>query len=105
MKESILEITHSAAKALHKVGAIDKTTMREYEALCLQPVKALTPKKIQQLRRKSKVSQAIFAKLLNTSTSTVQQWEQGDKNPNGISLKLLHIVKDYGVGILLPPGQ
>jgi putative transcriptional regulator len=34
----------------------------------------------------------VFAAHLNTTPSTVQKWEQGKKQPNGRSLKLLNIV-------------
>ena len=37
---------------------------------------------------------------LNTSPSTVQKSEQGQKQPNGPSLKLLNIVDQKGVGVL-----
>jgi len=47
-----------------------------------------------------KVGQAVFAKYLNTSTSTIRQWEQGGKHPRGTSLKLLNLVADKGLEIL-----
>jgi DNA-binding transcriptional regulator YiaG len=43
-------------------------------------------------RLRNKASQAMFAAYLNTSPSTVQKWEQGQKSPNGPSLKLLNLV-------------
>ncbi|MBL4864853.1 MAG: helix-turn-helix domain-containing protein, partial [Pseudomonadales bacterium] len=70
-------------------------------ALCLRPVKAMTAKQIKKLRVRSKASQAVFAAYLNTSKSTIQQWEQGLKKPNGISLKLLNMVDRKGIDILL----
>lgn len=35
------EAIHSAAAALHRAGGIGKATMREYDALCIEPVKLL----------------------------------------------------------------
>jgi putative transcriptional regulator len=42
----------------------------------------------------------VFAALLNTSVSTVQKWEVGQKKPTGTALKLLHLVQQNGLGIV-----
>jgi putative transcriptional regulator len=75
-------------------------TMREFDALCLQPVKTLSGAQIKRLRTRLRVSQAVFAAYLNTSPSTVQKWERGEKKPNGPSLKLLNLVERNGLEIL-----
>jgi len=98
---TILEVVHEMAKGLHKAGGIDAVTMREYDVLCLPPVKPFPPKRIRELRLREKVSQPIFAKLLNVSPSTVKQWEQGTKQPRGGILKLLNLVADNGLKILI----
>ena len=67
---------------------------------CLTPVKNLSAAQIKRLRRRNKASQAVFAAYLNTSPSTVQKWEQGQKKPNGPSLKLLNLVQDKGLEAL-----
>ena len=100
MAKSILKSVHDTAKGLHKAGAMDEVTMREFDALCLPPVKNYTPAQIKHLRRRYKASQSVFAAYLNTSTSTVQKWEQGQKKPNGPSLKLLNIVDAKGLEVL-----
>jgi len=96
----LLDAAHEIANDLHSVGAIDKVTMREYDASCLKPVPDLSSREIRMLRLREKVSQSVFAKYLNTSASTIKQWEQGDKHPRGTSLKLLQIVKVNGLSIL-----
>jgi len=53
------------------------------------------------LRRRRKASQAIFAAYLNNIQSTVQKWEQGRRNPNGPSLKLLNLVDTHGLEALV----
>jgi putative transcriptional regulator len=50
----------------------------------------LEPDQITKIREASRVSQAVFARLLNTSVSTVQKWEIGQKKPTGTALRLLH---------------
>jgi putative transcriptional regulator len=48
----------------------------------------------------TRMSQAVFAAVLNTSTSTVQKWEIGAKRPSGPSLKLLNVIHSKGVDVL-----
>lgn len=100
MSKKILDTVHETAKGLHDAGVMDATTMREFDVLCLPPVKEYSATQIKRLRLKYKASQAVFAAYLNTSKSTVQKWEQGQKKPNGPSLKLLNIVDDKGLEIL-----
>ena len=100
MGDSILDAVHETAQDLHKAGVMDAVTMREFDALCLPPVKKYTPKEIQRIRLRNKVSQSVFAAYLNTSPSTVKQWEQGDKNPRGIALKVLNLVDKGGLDAL-----
>ena len=100
MAKKILDTVHDTAKGLHKAGVMDTKTMREFDALCLTPVKNLSAVQIKQLRTRNKASQAVFAAYLNTSPSTVQKWEQGQKKPNGPSLKLLNLVQQKGLDAL-----
>lgn len=100
MKKTLLETAHDIASDLYKVGVIDAKTMHEFDVKCLPPVKSYSPNQIKRIRSHNKVSQAVFAAYLNTSLSTVQQWEQGLKKPSGISLKLLGLVDRHGLTLL-----
>ncbi len=100
MARKILQTVHETAKGLHEAGVMDTRTMREFDVLCLQPVKALNAAQIRRLRTRNRVSQAVFAAYLNTSLSTVQKWECGQKRPNGPSLKLLNLVEQMGLELL-----
>ena len=42
-------------------------------------------------RQKLGLSQAAFARLLGISPRTIQEWEQGRRNPQGATLSLLRI--------------
>ena len=97
----MLEVAHEMAKGLYEANVINATTMREFDTLCLAPVKELSATEIKRIRLREKVSQPVFARCLNTSTSTVKQWEQGEKHPRGTSLKLLNLVADKGLAILI----
>ncbi len=101
MNKSPLETIHDLAKDMHSVGLISARRFKEYEVLCLPKVKELKPEEIKKIRLHEKLSQAVFAKLLNTSLSTVQHWEQGQKHPRGATLKLLNLVSEKGIDILV----
>ncbi|PCI36307.1 MAG: transcriptional regulator [Thiotrichales bacterium] len=97
MNKSILEVVHDSAKGLHKAGIMKTITMREFDALCLPPIKELSAIQIKQLRLREKVSQAVFAIYINVSKSTIRQWEQGERHPTGSSLKLLNLIYSNGL--------
>jgi putative transcriptional regulator len=100
MTSRILKITNESARDLADIGLVDAQTMREFDALCLPPVKDFSAAQIKKLRLRCRASQAVFAAYLNTSPSTVQKWEQGQKHPNGPSLKLLNLVDRKGLEAL-----
>ncbi|MFM8898543.1 MAG: helix-turn-helix domain-containing protein [Burkholderiales bacterium] len=100
-KSTILEAVHATAKGLHQAGVMDQVTLREFDQLCLPPIKPLQPEQIKHIRETSRVSQAVFARLLNTSLSTVQKWEIGQKKPTGTALKLLHLVQKRGLEVVV----
>lgn len=100
MSKPILDSVHDTAIGLHKAGVMDVTTMHEFDALCLPPIKTYTAAQIKKIRISQKASQSVFAAYLNTSPSTVQKWEQGQKKPNGPSLKLLNLVDTKGLQAL-----
>src|SRR5687767_13975322 len=100
MKENLLEVAHEIANDLYEAGVIDGVTMREYESLCIPPIQELSAKERKRIRLHGKASQSVFARYLNTTLSTVRQWEQGRKHPRGTSLKLLNILADKGLGVL-----
>lgn len=97
----ILNEMHETARGLHGAGLISKRRMGEIEALCGLELEEMSPEKIRRLRKKAHVSQAVFAAVLNTSLSTIQKWEVGDKKPSGPSLKLLSLVERKGLEVLL----
>ena len=100
-KSEAFEAIHSSASALHKVGAIDRTTIRSFDASCLANPQPLKPQQIKKLRQRLRVSQPVFARYLNTSESTVEKWETGAKKPSGTALKLLSIVERHGLELLI----
>ena len=99
-KSDAFEAIHSSARAMFKVGAIGKTTLRQFDASCLSVPTPIDPQQIKSIRERNQVSQPVFARFLNTSESTVQKWESGAKRPSGMAIKLLSIVQKYGIQVL-----
>lgn len=75
--------------------------MRKFDELCLTPVEELSGEDIKGLRESSGVSQAVLARILNVTTSTVGQWEREEKKPTGSALKLLSLVRSKGLSAVL----
>lgn len=88
---------HETAEGLHESGVMNKRTMRQFDELCLTPVKPLQPEEIRALRQRERASQAVFARHLNVTIGLVSQWERGEKHPQGASLKLLSLVAKKGL--------
>lgn len=100
-KSTILAAVHETAGDMHRLGFIDKRRMQKYDALCLAPVPEFTAETIKAVRSRYKISQAVLASVLNTSVSTVRQWEIGDKHPSGPSAKLLDLLDRKGLEALI----
>ncbi|MDX2223295.1 MAG: DNA-binding transcriptional regulator [Rhodospirillaceae bacterium] len=92
-----LAAIHETAAGLHDAGAIGKVSMKEFDALCLTPVKPLAGDQIRRIRMREKASQAVFARYLNVTVGLVSQWERGEKRPSGPALKLLTLVAKNGL--------
>ncbi len=79
---------------------------RDLGAELLQSVKEMKARKksrvtrvsvswIVELRLKTKLSQAAFARLLGVSVRTLQDWEQGRRQPSGAAKSLLKIAQKH----------
>jgi putative transcriptional regulator len=99
-KSRLLSEMHETARGLARVGAMDKQTLKQFDTLTLPPVRDLSAKEIRAIRTRARVSQAVFAAVLNTSVSTIQKWEIGEKRPSGPSLKLLNLIHRKGISAL-----
>jgi putative transcriptional regulator len=102
-RSRILEEVHESVSGMYRLGIIDAITMHKFDVLCLQPIKPLSPTQIRRIRTKHGLSQVVFAHYLNTSPSTVRQWEQGKKRPSGPALRLLDVVSRLGLEVLERP--
>jgi putative transcriptional regulator len=100
-RSPIAEAMHETISGMHRLGLVDKMTMREFDLRCLTTVEPLSAKQIVRLRKKAGVSQAVFARCLNVTTTYISQIERGEKHPRGATLKLLSLVQKKGLEAVL----
>jgi len=66
----------------------------------IQPPPKYDANQIRELRRRLNVSQPVFAGMLNVSGSTVRAWEQGQRQPDGPTLRLLEVADQHSHALL-----
>lgn len=96
-KSDLKAALHETVEGLHRIGLVDKKTMREFDESCLTSVEKLSPSQIQALREREGVSQKVFARYLNVPVTLISQWERGERKPSGAAIKLLSVVKHKGL--------
>ena len=96
-RSEALGAIHETMEALHDIGAVDKRTMREFDAACLPPVEALSASEIKSLRERERISQPVFAHYMNVSRNLISDWERGVKRPGGPALRLLTVIQKKGL--------
>ena len=100
-RSEIAEVVHEGVRGMHRLGLVDKKTMRDFDLRCLTLIEPLSAGDIQKLREREGVSQAVFARCLNVTTNYVSQIERGAKRPGGSTLKLLSLIKSKGLEAIL----
>jgi putative transcriptional regulator len=71
-----------------------KRTLRTH-AIDYKPAPTVTPKELIRVRKKLKLSRALFAVYLRTNVRTLENWEQGRAKPNAQAALLINLVKRY----------
>lgn len=99
-KSDAFEAVHGAAAALFEVGAIDKKTMRLYDASCLAPPN-MTAKDVKRIRAKLRVSQEVLARSIGATKSTIAKWESGTNTPSPMAQQLLRVIDRHSLDILM----
>jgi putative transcriptional regulator len=95
-----------AAEGMRAVGAMDeatyKLTMRDLNrAAPDEKVFPLTGADIKELRDRSRLSQAVFARYLHLTVDHVSKLERGSKRPTGPALVLLNVIRRKGIEAIL----
>lgn len=57
------------------------------------------PPNVKQIREGYKLSQSQFAALLGVSIKTLQNWEQGRRNPHGAACVLLQVAAKHPMAV------
>ncbi len=87
------ELIQALTDVRNHVNGQRKITMRTKTVALPARIAQIQPKEVRMIRRKLKVSQAVFARLLNVPVVTEASWEMGRRNPSGAALRLLQIAK------------
>jgi len=94
MRDSMKKAIGNTVQELVDSGIKTSFTEKELNSLGIKiPEVNLTIYQIKEIRENLKLSQAVFAKLLNVSPSSIRQWEQGRRQPTGATKVLLDLLK------------
>ena len=94
MREKIKNAVGHTVQDLIKNRIKTSFTDKELKKLgIIIPEVEISAKDIKEIREKTKMSQSVFAKMLNVNSSSVKQWEQGKRNPSGSTKVLLELLK------------
>jgi putative transcriptional regulator len=94
MRDSIQDAIGSTVSDMMDAGLKVSFTQKELQKLGIEiPRSALSSVDIKEVRSLMQVSQAVFAKLLNVSISSIRQWEQGQRTPSGSTMILLELLQ------------
>lgn len=100
-RSEIAQTVHEGVRGMHRLGLVDKRTMRDFDLRCLTTIEDMAPQDIHALRQREGVNQAVFARCLNLTTNYVSQLERGTKRPRGATLKLLSLIRAKGLDAVL----
>jgi putative transcriptional regulator len=87
------ELIHALMDVREQVTGRRKITMRTTEVTLPKRVEQIHSEEVKAIRRRLKVSQSVFARLLNVPVVTAASWEVGRRHPSGAALRLLQIAK------------
>ena len=82
----------SSALAEAKEHSEGKLTLKTHQVSEVSELN-ITPNEIVSIRKKFNMSRGVFARLLHTSSRTLENWEQGRSAPNGQAVTLLKLVQ------------
>ena len=94
MRDSIKNAIGETVQDMVNSGANVSFTKKELDSLGITiPNIQVTGDQIQAIRRQMNLSQSVFAKILNVSSSSIRQWEQGKRRPTGSTKVLLELLE------------
>lgn len=78
-------------------GELEPARISRYTAAeaTVEPPPRYAAERIRGIRDQMALSQPIFAAALNVSPETVRAWEQGKREPDGPTLRLLEVAEEH----------
>jgi putative transcriptional regulator len=80
------ELFEELVESIEQAGQIRKGLLKPSRVFRYRPVE------VKRIRNKLHVSQSQFAMMIGVSKSTLQNWEQGRREPEGPAKALLRVV-------------
>jgi len=78
-------------EAIEDAKSIDKKLSRRIVTVI--PVKEYSADEIQSIRKKTGLSQKLFASYMGVSNKTVEAWEAGTNHPSGSASRILNMME------------
>lgn len=84
------------AASIHR-GEMEPGRVTKYTAAGAEvaPPPQYGSERIRGIRGRMALSQPVFAAALNVSPETIRAWEQGKREPDGATLRLLEVADQY----------
>ena len=91
----LVESAREAARIERGELKAPRVTRRTVADAEVKPPPQYDAARIRGIRDHLEVSQPVFAAALNVSPETIRAWEQGKREPDGATRRLLEIAEDY----------
>lgn len=102
LRAEIVELTEDMhAAGLVSADEVRKTTLKMLGPDALPGAAQLSGKDIISIREQARMSQAVFARVLDVSPGTLSKWERDEIAPRGPARRLLQIIKAKGVAAVM----
>ena len=62
--------------------------------LSVMPLETFTSSEIKEIRNKTGMTQALFAKYMGVAVKTVEAWEAGKNSPEGAARRMLSLTRN-----------
>lgn len=95
MSDSAFDELHESAKQALEHARGQRADLRVTRVRLPSALKPISPVRVARIRQRLNFSQGMFARLLNVSPRTVQDWEQGRRTPSDAALKLLVVAEKH----------
>jgi len=95
MSDLFEDLKQGLQEAIDFEKGTGKAKTRQYY---IAPVREYSKSEIREIRMRSGMTQAVFAKYMGVSQKTVEAWEGGRTHPTGPACRLLYILdteKEY----------